>query len=130
MRFLKFSLAMALCGSFAFPVTAVSAAKFDTGNELYATCTGTVDNEIQCLAFLEGYHTGVTVAALELGRLASIPAERLQLYCMPQGVTLGQSKDVVVNFLRDHAQVRHLPANALVLNALELAFPCRLRSNK
>lgn len=46
--------------------------------------------------------------------------------CSPaNGVTQGQVRDVVVQWLRAHPEKRHFGADGLVAEALQTAFPCK-----
>jgi len=44
--------------------------------------------------------------------------------CLSQTVTYSWEQQIVVTWLREHPQDRHLPASVLVLKALTKAFPC------
>ena len=44
--------------------------------------------------------------------------------CVPEGVTRGQSRDIVVRYLKDHAEIRHYIAPYLISKAKAEAFPC------
>ena len=48
-------------------------------------------------------------------------------FCVPQGpggVNNKQMVDLVMIYLRDHPEIRHLPAAGLVTAALKRKFPC------
>jgi hypothetical protein len=45
--------------------------------------------------------------------------------CLSGGVTIGQLRDIVVQWLQRHPQHRHNGAEGLVAAALMEAFPCR-----
>ncbi len=47
--------------------------------------------------------------------------------CFADGVTLEQSRDVVVKYLKDHPEARHEAAVSLASRALTHAFPCSAR---
>ena len=90
---------------------------FETGNGLLNTCSS---NEFwlgaTCLAFIEGIAEGYS------GRLSV--SQHSQSFCLPSNVTLAQSRDVVVKWLRNNPENRHLIASALVVTALNAGFPC------
>ena len=44
--------------------------------------------------------------------------------CVPEGVTRGQFRDIVVRYLKDHAEIRHHIAPYLIARANAEAFPC------
>jgi hypothetical protein len=46
-------------------------------------------------------------------------------YCQPVEVPSGQAATIVVNYLRDHPEQRHLSGASLAIKALKEAFPCR-----
>src|SRR5262245_61452137 len=76
-------------------------AESPTGNVLLAQCTGDAYNLGRCVGFIDGVYQ----ARDECNT--------------PNGVTLGQMKDVVVVALQNAPQVRHMNAAALVLAALQ-----------
>lgn len=98
------------------------AAYFD-GNQLYTACTtqqGTYNyfqEQSRCLAYIEGISDG-----LEYGRVTQKSSIRA---CVPAGVTGGQIMDVVIRYLWQHSEIRHLLASQLVTSALIESFPCR-----
>lgn len=82
------------------------------GNELYEYCQS---NELGCVLYIQGVVDG---------QLAAVTAtSRDVAYCIPQGSTAGQMKDIVVKFLADHPERRHLMGGVLVANALSNAWP-------
>ena len=93
MRSVVFAVLMLLTGG--------SQAAGATGNMLYEFCTSDQrTKEAWCL----GYIQGSMEAAPEI--------------CSPSGSTLGQSKDIVVKFLKDYPELRHDPATISVAAAL------------
>jgi len=109
----------------AFAATSSEAYDLTTGNGLYGSCTSDDPfTGIQCLRYLEGFDDGMATMALEQGRVAKVDSKRLRLYCKPDLVTLGQMQAVIVKFLERAPEIRHLPSNALILTALQRAFPC------
>jgi Rap1a immunity proteins len=82
------------------------------GNRLFTDCSAPVGSQdrMGCI----GYVTGIT-DALTL----------LQVVCTPDHSTVGQMLDVVLNQLRAHPEMRHLPAALQARLALQQAFPCR-----
>jgi hypothetical protein len=96
-----------LCSSPAFAATAL-----ETGNVLLQDCVQ------QNLQFCLGYVDAVT-DALDGNSVNGYIA------CIPKGVTAGQLKDVVVQYLLFKPADRHLAAVGLVADAISQAFPCR-----
>lgn len=92
-----------------------------TGNELLSDCEGTDEfNRGWCTGRIVGYTQGLN-HGLDLGGSVG-------LYCLPEGVTLGQLRDVTVKFLNDHPERRHEKDTLLMLDAMSEAFPCPKQS--
>jgi len=89
-----------------------------TGNKLLEACEskGEFDQE-----FCHGYITGVS--DMEGINTAAHPEQRRS--CIPEDVTNGQIKDVVLKYLRDHPEDRHLLAAILIVEAVSKAFSCK-----
>jgi hypothetical protein len=85
-------------------------AQYQNGNNLYADLTG---NTITEQMFAMGYIVGVTDSFI------------LKEVCPPRDVTQGQLLDVVTNYLASRPQIRHQPADVLVVLALRQHWPCR-----
>jgi hypothetical protein len=92
-------------------------AAFQTGNDLLRTCESTslVDASF-CLGFIHG----VDVVMSDVGEMLQTPVKT----CRPDGVTLGQQRDIVLKSLKDRPQQRHWEAWTLIHNAMMDAFPC------
>ncbi len=89
-----------------------------SGNYWLDACTSEVGvRRAACAGYLLGFNDLQSVASLDA-------------YCLPSGVTLEQTKHVVVKFLRDNPQRLHEPIARLVLKALQTAFPCRDASRR
>lgn len=43
---------------------------------------------------------------------------------LPRGITQGQTRDIVKNWLEAHPEHRHYSGNSLVISALAEAWPC------
>lgn len=111
-RALGHAAAIAAC-AVTHPALAQTRSAEFTGNDLLRACE---NHDLKCLDFIRGVNSGF---AAGLG----IAGERDRI-CFPEGVTLGQAKDVVVAFLRDNPSSRHEEAGALTVIALMRAFPC------
>ena len=95
-----------------------AAGGFEGGNSLYASCaspTGTVKWSA-CLGYVEGIADAMGGNAIN-GYTACLPLQ--------SGVTAGQIRDVVKQYLALHPEERHKGAVGMVAHALEDAFPCR-----
>jgi len=53
-----------------------------------------------------------------------VPSLYRRLICLPEGVTVGQAKDVIVRHINDHPDKRHQQAGVEAAGALQEAFPC------
>ncbi len=91
-----------------------------TGNGLLDSCESKAEHE---RALCLGYITGVT--DMEGINTAAYP-ERGRTR-ISEDVTNSQVKDVVVKYLRDHPEDRHLLAAILIVEAVSRAFPCKTR---
>jgi hypothetical protein len=92
-------------------VTAARAEMID-GNKLLQHCTQQGWGETFCLGFVAGVHDNMRMT---LRILDESP-------CVPDGVTLGQIKDVTTRYLRKHPENRHKSAAVLVSAALVEAW--------
>ena len=93
-------------------------AGFDTGNRLYEDCrSGNYFNRGYC----GGYVTGIVDTLEALQSRGILPPTAL---CVPEEVTKGQLADVVLKYLEQNPERRHLEAGSLVPEALNRAFPC------
>lgn len=96
MRALAFAVCMLLAGAAQAQIT---------GNTLHNRCLGKEGSLME--AWCVGYIQGV--------------AENSPHICPPSGATIGQSKDIVVKFLKEQPQERHPPATKVVVVALNQA---------
>ena len=84
-----------------------------TGNQLYDACSAPEQNQVYgaaCLSLIDGVS--------QVGKI------RGDFCIRTSGVTMGQSRAVVLRYLEIHPELRHQPAGLLVLQALMQAFPC------
>ena len=112
---------LALCAITPFyaPVTATAY----TGNQLLQDCETTNVSSLYCLGYINGFSLGF---AFVMNRWQVEP----KLICIPEGVTNGQIKDIVVQYIRENPQTRHESAQFLIVWSLEKAFPCRRGSGQ
>ena len=89
-----------------------SQAQYQSGNALYSDLT---DTSISSQMFAMGYVVGVTDAFIG------------KELCVPRDVTQGQLTEVVTNFLASRPQLRHHPADILILTALSQHWACKER---
>lgn len=89
-------------------------AGFKTGSVLYDDCQGNNNLKMYCLGYIIGI-TDMLSALHTMGALEDRP-------CIPVGVNAGDVRDVVVKFLREHPESRHLTAASLAAIALRSAY--------
>jgi hypothetical protein len=93
-------------------LAATPAIAVTTGNELkVAADDGQKHPNSYPDGVFDGYVTGVT--------------ETITTLCIPDGVATGQIMVVVRKYLKDHPERLHLPAAALVIEAIHTAWPCK-----
>lgn len=112
----KVLLATVVASCFANPAVAAVI----TGNELYNHC---LNDATRAICF--GYITGVA----DVTQLIALKAEESELrsrlaFCRPVGVINGQLVDVVMAYLEDTPEDRHLPALGMIVVALRNVWPC------
>jgi hypothetical protein len=101
--------AMAVTVVLLWPVSGF-AGTFKNGNELLTDCSAQDERSFECLGYVEGLADTLEV---------------LKTICPAEGVTLGQFKDVILKYLRDHPEHRHFAAADEGGEALIKAFPCK-----
>lgn len=106
-----------------------SAIAYDTGNDLYAAMQNESERT-EALRFIKGVINGSTWA-YELGKNGTVmqmPIDDIKRgigICTPNGVSMGQSFDIVRKWLKNTPEYRHADASYLVLIALRASFPCK-----
>lgn len=113
----KAFLALCAISPFCGPVTA---AAFTTGNELLRDCEPTNALSLHCLGYINGFRLGF---GFVMNRWQIEPKEM----CIPDGVTNGQIRDVVLQYIRENPQTSHESSQFLILWSLSKAFPCGSR---
>jgi len=101
-----------------WPVSALSqqsepktSAAFLRGNQLYDRCTSQeIVKRLQCREYIAGMADAFNWD---------------KFVCGPDQASENQVRDVVVNYLRDHPEVRHYSAASIAREALGEAFPCK-----
>lgn len=96
-------------------VCTTSQAQYQSGNDLYGDLIGRTDAEQM---FALGYVVGVVDAYIQ------------KEVCVPQNVTQGQLAEVVTLFLAGRPQIRHQPADVLVVLAVRQHWPCSKGSKR
>lgn len=85
---------------------------FKSGNALYEECNSPISSPAQtdCMGYVQGLTDALNM---------------VRTICTPEHVTVGQSKDIIMDGLRAMPEYRHLAASALAGAALKTAFPCK-----
>ena len=96
---------------------------FENGNAMFGVCSDGHE-------FNQGYCEGYTVAVADT--LMALKAMKENGYpipsaCVPNGehIRSEQIRDVVVQYLAAHPEIRHQAAGGHALVALQAAFPCK-----
>jgi hypothetical protein len=100
------------------------------GASTNAGVKGEYDNELRrdCTApspgtFTAGFCLGYLKGVAEMSRLRE-KVPQLPPVCVPEAVTVGQVRNIVVRYLEEHPEEWHYSSIVLVTNALDEAFPC------
>jgi hypothetical protein len=97
-------------------------AAFKDGNKLYSECTSSPDYVLVCMGYVQGVvDAGDQEAFLLEADGRTIAGFR---WCASDRANTKQAVDIVVRYLRDNPQRRHLVAAGLVAEALSQAWPC------
>lgn len=88
-------------------------AEFLTGNDLLARINGDAYDSILASGYVAGAYDTL----------------RTTVHCSPEGVTIGQIKDMVKKHLESNPGVRQLSADMHVRYVLEKAWPCPKKNN-
>lgn len=87
------------------------------GNELMARCSSQRIDEVNtCVGYLAGI--------ADSDRAAPAWRSTRSLFCIPQGVTTGQLRKVLLEYVGQHPEQAEFNAAILVGNAFIEAFPC------
>jgi hypothetical protein len=88
---------------------------YQNGNELFDECSSKQPNhQLSCFGYLEGIADEMSIAT------AAIHAPQ----CIPSKVQATQLRDIAVNYLRAHPEIRQEPAAYLVTDAYVAAWNC------
>jgi hypothetical protein len=88
----------------------------ESGNTLLAKCVGPPEVQLVCAGYTAAIYD--MIAMLEAG--GAMPKR----HCFPTGVTRLQIHDVIVRYLQNHPEARHMGAAGLASDALQEAWPC------
>lgn len=115
MRANLYPLLASLLAAASVCTTANAAPGFKNGNSLFEDCQD--EQSAACLEYVVG-------ATDMLSLIQALRLKESPLYCQPKGVTGAQVQSIVVRYLRDKPEQRHLAAASSVAMALIGAFPC------
>ena len=105
-----------LMGALLLSCAGVQADIFD-GKELMARCGSQRLDEVNtCVGYLAGI--------ADSDRAAPAWRSTKSLFCIPQGVTTGQLRKVLLDYVEQHPEQMEFNAAILVGNAFIEAFPC------
>jgi hypothetical protein len=97
-------------------------AQFYDGNKLFDVCTANRADSTYDSKW--GECVGYVTAIADLLLYGGVPALGWNA-CVPAGATIGQIRDVVIQYLYQHPEMRHQTAIGMTAVALRTAFPCR-----
>src|SRR5438552_1325590 len=92
-----------------------------TGNEMLPSCKR---NALSAKTSREVYQWGQCMGMIDMLFQLGDALQPLLRFCSPQGSTLGQALDVVVQYLERTPATRHLNFVILAQVALQDAWPC------
>ncbi len=119
---------LAMIGLIAAAQPASAIGTFESGNSFEAKCRrpeGSYGDGV-----CSGYITGAAdaMASVQSHSDGSVEGRRFGFrWCLPKGVTFGQTVEVVEKWLSSHPETWHLAAPSLVAHALAEGFPCERR---
>jgi hypothetical protein len=87
-------------------------------NELLRDCTHPSPG-----TFIAGVCLGYLKGAAEMSRLKE-KLPKLPPVCIPDALTVGQLRNIVVHYLEEHPEELHYASIVVLKNALDDAFPC------
>jgi hypothetical protein len=104
-----FQRVAAICAcTLLFSASTANAGGFVSGNDLYRICRGTIDEQWNCIGYLQASADAMEALRVSMGKPE----------CLRQGVELGQIKDVVLKYLEANPQARDENAWPLVVAAI------------
>ena len=108
---MKTFLATLFINLFGFAALAQAGGHFYDGNKLYGDMiSSSAGAQDHALGYVVGVHDG---------------SKQLR-DCVPENAKSGQIRDIVKTTLREHPELRHLPARSIIFVSLDKAFNCKL----
>ena len=99
-------------------------AGYRSGNKLLEACSGSKDPNDNLKVIKSRDCGSYIIGVSDMHDADVVWGYRPKAWCEPEGVTIGQLKQVVLEHLKDNPQNIHLNASSLVVYALAEAFPC------
>jgi hypothetical protein len=100
------------------PSALIAQGRPDTGNTLLTDCKN------DDVTWSDGFCAGTIKGVVAGMYLASTLHSQKAPWCARDSVTNGQTRDVVVAWLRAHPSERDLPTAIVIARAMKDAFPC------
>lgn len=114
---------------FIFLFTTSLQAKALTGNELLRDLTSSDQFDryaglsyVQAIYDMQGWI--LEIHEKHVRGYKQMPPSGRSTVCIPEGATVGQARDIVLDFLKQNAWNRHWEASVLAQAALSNAWPC------
>lgn len=70
-----------------------------------------------CLGYIKGLGDGLSILQLQ-------PPRNFATICIPPNATIGQQKDVVMDYIQKNPSIRHEIISVLAISAWRSAWPC------
>jgi Rap1a immunity proteins len=99
----------------------IATAQISSGNRLYAICKKARDVNVTHLSDIEKLEFGYCMATAEAVNMHSMA---LGACIPPEGVTTGQILAVIIKYMNDYPDQRHLNIHVLSAYAVRAAWPC------
>jgi hypothetical protein len=106
-----------------------AALSLNSGNDLKELCqatskTGPV-NELICLTYLMGFLSGFTFGQAEIMGTNYVNRKDVRRICLPERATVGQVREVVLKFSREHPEILHESPEELLIGTFVKYFKCK-----
>jgi hypothetical protein len=96
---------------------AAESATFLGGAELYGLCTGSKEERLECVRYVEGVADGVAFTQ-------SAEARNVREVCIPPETTLKKLTTITVKYMKKHPAERESRAGILTWSAFKATYPC------
>jgi hypothetical protein len=112
-----------LAGTLLLMYCAIAHAQTITGEAILRKCKGTSSKPT---AFDDGFCAGYIEGVMSTARMPETGNNHASdvKFCVSSAATMEHVRWLFVNYLEDHPEELHKPANVLVIALLRKAFPC------